>query len=158
VLNVRRRVLGDDHPDIGQSLNNLAGVLHERGAIGVAERTYRDAIASWRRSLGEEHPTLAYALVGLGRLLVEQERSNECEPLLREGLALREAALDSEHASVMLARGWLGLCLVESDDRTPSEPGRRNEGLALLEGSLPAVEARWGAEDELARRIRRTLD
>ena len=158
VLNVRRRVLGDDHPDIGQSLNNLAGVLHKRGAMAEAEQTYRDAIASWRGSLGDEHPTLAYGLIGLGRLLVEQERSDECEPPLREGLDLREAALDPEHASVMSARGWLGLCLVASDDPTPSEPARRNEGLALLEGSLPAVEARWGAEDELARRIRRTLD
>ncbi|MFW6084046.1 MAG: hypothetical protein ACODAA_02430 [Gemmatimonadota bacterium] len=89
---------------------------------------------------------------------MERGRSDECEAPLREGLALRESALDPEHVMVHQAKGWLGLCLLEPGGGGASDPARRNEGLALLEGSLSIVEARFGGDYELVRRIRQTLD
>ena len=39
-LSIRRRVLGVDHPDTADSLNNLAGLYHAQGRYDEAEPLY----------------------------------------------------------------------------------------------------------------------
>lgn len=46
--------LGDEHPDVAQSLNNLALLYDNQGRYGDAEPLYLQDIAE--QLLGEEHP------------------------------------------------------------------------------------------------------
>ena len=58
-LSIRRRVLGADHPDTADSLNNLAGLYHAQGRYDEAEPLYDEALSITRRVLGADHPNTA---------------------------------------------------------------------------------------------------
>ncbi|MEG3440445.1 tetratricopeptide repeat protein, partial [Pannus brasiliensis CCIBt3594] len=58
-LEMRKRLLGEEHPDVATSLNNLAYLYRETGRYGEAEPLYRQALEMGKRLLGEEHPSVA---------------------------------------------------------------------------------------------------
>jgi tetratricopeptide (TPR) repeat protein len=47
-----RRVLGEEHPDVAQSLNNLALLYNSQGRYSEAEALYKQALELKRRNLG----------------------------------------------------------------------------------------------------------
>jgi tetratricopeptide (TPR) repeat protein len=55
-LDLRKRLLGDNHPDVAASLNNLAGLYHFQGRYKEAEPLYLEAINIAIQALGENHP------------------------------------------------------------------------------------------------------
>ena len=55
-LAIRRKLLGEDHPDTAQSYNNVAGNLNAQGKYAEAEPLFRQALATRRKLLGEDHP------------------------------------------------------------------------------------------------------
>ena len=50
-LAIRRKTLGEDHPDTAQAYNNLAGCQDSQGRYGQAERGYERALAAQHLSL-----------------------------------------------------------------------------------------------------------
>ncbi|MGH3885597.1 MAG: FxSxx-COOH system tetratricopeptide repeat protein, partial [Pseudonocardiaceae bacterium] len=56
-LDLRLRVLGEDHPDTLISANNLALNLRWLGQHEAARQLNEDTLARWRRVLGEDHPS-----------------------------------------------------------------------------------------------------
>ena len=67
-LEMRQRVLGPDHPDCAQSLNNLAALHTERREYEAAEELYERALDIRKRALAPDHPSLAYTLKHLAML------------------------------------------------------------------------------------------
>lgn len=65
---MRERVLGADHPDCAQSLNNLAALYHEKKQYDKAEELYERALDIRRRALAPDHPSLAYTVKHLAIL------------------------------------------------------------------------------------------
>jgi hypothetical protein len=57
MLEVRTRVLGEEHPDTLTSINNLAATLVALGDLAVAWRIQRRVLEMRMRVLGKEHPT-----------------------------------------------------------------------------------------------------
>jgi hypothetical protein len=55
-LAIREKVLGPDHPDTAQSINNLALVLYAKGDYAGAEPLLRRALAIREKALGPNHP------------------------------------------------------------------------------------------------------
>jgi hypothetical protein len=51
-----QRVLGDDHPDTLESMNNLAAVRQDLGDLYSANELYERALTARRRILGDDHP------------------------------------------------------------------------------------------------------
>jgi tetratricopeptide (TPR) repeat protein len=58
-LELRRRVLSDEHPDTAQSYNNLAATLSAQGKYVEAQPLYEKALELHRRLLGDDHPHTA---------------------------------------------------------------------------------------------------
>ena len=56
VLAIREKALGPDHPDVAQSLNNLAGLYDSLGDYAKAEPLYKRSLGIWEKALGPEHP------------------------------------------------------------------------------------------------------
>lgn len=90
-LCIRRKVFGDEHPDVAQSLHNLAALLNDqvglaehvaerstaefyslKGQLGNAKTLYEEGIAIWQKVHGDEHPLVAAGLNNLARLLSSQ--------------------------------------------------------------------------------------
>jgi tetratricopeptide (TPR) repeat protein len=66
---IREKVLGPNHPDVAQSLNNLASLLYTKGDYAGAEPLYRRALAIDEKALGPDHPTTRIYQKNLDALL-----------------------------------------------------------------------------------------
>src|SRR5439155_4406934 len=55
-LDLRRRVLGEEHPDTLSSMNSIALLYMYQGKYAQAEPVFVKVVQLQRRVLGEEHP------------------------------------------------------------------------------------------------------
>ena len=56
VLEVSRRILGEEHPDTLTAKGNLAHTLSQLGNYVAAKKLQEEVLEASRRTLGEEHP------------------------------------------------------------------------------------------------------
>ena len=68
-LTLYQRLLGDDHPAIAMSMNNLAGLYRSQGRYGEAEPLYLRAISVVYQRLGKNHPNTQTVLDNFVRFL-----------------------------------------------------------------------------------------
>jgi len=64
-LDIRREMLGDRHPDVATTLNNIGWVHWNREDFSSALRFFREAHEIWQEKLGDEHPWTKIALDGI---------------------------------------------------------------------------------------------
>ncbi|MEH2386054.1 MAG: tetratricopeptide repeat protein [Nostoc sp.] len=102
-LEITKKRLGEEHPSVATSFNNLAGLYYSQGKYSEAEPLLTQALALWRKLLGEEHPDAATSLSNLAELYRSQGRYNEAEPLFIQTLALQRKLLGEEHPDVALS-------------------------------------------------------
>jgi tRNA A-37 threonylcarbamoyl transferase component Bud32 len=100
-LAIRRRVLGDLHPDTLTSIGEL-GFLHRiRGRLAAAEPLYQEALAGSRKVYGNDHEYTLARVHNLGLLLANRMEYGKSEALLLEGLASRRKTLgDTDPATL----------------------------------------------------------
>ncbi|MBC1220783.1 tetratricopeptide repeat protein, partial [Nostoc sp. UCD120] len=96
-LEVTKKRLGEEHPSVAASLNNLAGLYRSQGRYSEAEPLYIQALALTCKLLGKEHPDVAASLNNLAGLYRSQGRYSEAEPLYIQALALWRKLLGKEH-------------------------------------------------------------
>jgi len=89
-VDIRRRVLGPEHPDTLLSMNDLATNQYYDGHYNAAEKLYRETLDIERRVLGPEHPetlrsmdTLALALDGEGHYADAEKLQREVVDIMR---------------------------------------------------------------------------
>ncbi|MEH1925381.1 tetratricopeptide repeat protein [Nostoc sp.] len=99
-LEATKERLGEEHPSIAESLNDLAALYHFQGRYSEAEPLLIQASALRRKLLGEEHPEVAQSLNNLAHLYNSQGRYSDAEPLYIQALALRRKLLGEEHPDV----------------------------------------------------------
>jgi Flp pilus assembly protein TadD len=85
-LDIRRRVLGPEHPQTVNSMNGLAGDLFREGRYAEAEKLYRETFDIERRVLGPEHPDTATVVYNLAVIAALRGDLTEALSLLRQAL------------------------------------------------------------------------
>ena len=112
-LSLRKSTLGNAHPDIANSLNDLAEVLSRQGDCLAAEATHREALTMRKKLFGSEHRNVAESLNNLAETLRRegQTRYGEAETLFREALAMRRKLLGDERLEVAQSLNNLGMLL-----------------------------------------------
>ena len=101
-LAIREKALGPDHPDVAQSLNNLAESYRGQVRHAEARPLYERSLAIREKVLGPDHPDVAQSLNNLALLYQAQGRYAEAEPLYKRSLAINEEALGPDHPDVAL--------------------------------------------------------
>jgi len=94
---IRRKLWGEEHPELANTLDNLALTLKEQNKLVEAETVVREALGMQRKLLGSEHPDVATSLYVLGLILESQGRLSEAEQVSRETLLLRRKLLPAQH-------------------------------------------------------------
>jgi CHAT domain-containing protein len=97
VCELRRKLLGETHPDYAASLNNLAMLYTSAGDYIRAEPLYRQAIDIQKQVLGETHPHYA---TGLNNLALLQQRMGDysaAEPLYQQAMEIDKKTLGETH-------------------------------------------------------------
>ncbi|NEO50901.1 MAG: tetratricopeptide repeat protein [Moorea sp. SIO4A3] len=99
-LSTLRERLGEEHPAVVSSLNNLAVLYKSQGRYQEAEPLYLQALELRKLLLGEEHRDVATSLHNLAALYKSQGRYQEAEPLYLQALELSQRLLGIEHRDV----------------------------------------------------------
>jgi tetratricopeptide (TPR) repeat protein len=99
-LTIREKALGLDHPDVAESLNDLAEFYRVQGRYADAEALFKRSLAIWQKVLGPYHPNVAASLNNLAVLYGNEGRNSEAESLYKRSLAIREKALGADHPDV----------------------------------------------------------
>ncbi|MEA5512282.1 tetratricopeptide repeat protein, partial [Crocosphaera sp. UHCC 0190] len=121
-LRFTQQRLGENHPDVATSLNNLAELYRSQGRYPEAEPLYRRSLSIRELQLGENHPSVANSLNNLAGLYRSQGRYPEAEPLYQRSLSIWEQQLGENHPDVATSLNNLA-GLYESQGRYPeAEP------------------------------------
>jgi tetratricopeptide (TPR) repeat protein len=73
-MEVRKALLGVEHPDKLISIKNLATTYREQGKLSKAEQLYLKAIQNSTAQLGPEHPHTLISRINLAMAYADQGR------------------------------------------------------------------------------------
>jgi len=76
-LEMKRRTLGNTHPDTLLSINNLGMLLGDQGKLSEAEPLSREAVSGAKKTLGDAHPTTVLIQENLDLLLQKMGKGLE---------------------------------------------------------------------------------
>jgi hypothetical protein len=85
-LEIRRRVLGPEHPDTLDTISDIAAMYQRQGNYALAETYAARARAGRRHALGPEHPETMASAADLALAYLSQGKFAGSEPLAREAI------------------------------------------------------------------------
>ena len=88
-LTIRENALGPEHPDVAQSLNNLAGLYYKQGQYAQAKPLYKQALAIWEKAFGPDYPKVANTLENMAKLYTKMGKEDEAKRLLARAKRIR---------------------------------------------------------------------
>lgn len=114
-LEIRRRLLGDEHPDTLDSIERMGYLYGRLGRIEQQEPLYEEAISGYRRVLGDLHPSTLNAISNMGTYRLEQGRLGQAEKYLRESLEGRREVLGGDHPDTLISMSNMGALLLRQE-------------------------------------------
>lgn len=85
-LDIRKKLLGQDHLAVATSLNNLGVGLKRKGHLQEAEDAYMHSLAIRKQALGEEHVIVAQSFHNLAALKEVMGEQQAAEELYRKAI------------------------------------------------------------------------
>ncbi|HSF43172.1 MAG TPA: serine/threonine-protein kinase, partial [Thermoanaerobaculia bacterium] len=129
-LAMRRKILGEEHPDVAISHSELGRTLFDQGRLDEAETHFRSALAIRRKVLGPADHETATSMSDLGHLLRQKGDRAGAETLFRETLAVTRKSSGPKHPDVATALANLARTINERGDHAAAEAMFR-EALAI---------------------------
>lgn len=121
-LATRRRLLGEEHPDVLASLVHRAELHHARGELAAAEQLYREVLEKRWRLSGSPHAEVAASLNSLGVLLKDKGDYAAAEAPLRQALEMRRALFGGAHPDVASSLAELAILFKQKGEHEAAEP------------------------------------
>lgn len=107
-LELRRRLLGDEHPDTLTSMSDLAVLYRDQSKPAQAESLLAKLLTIRRRVMGEDNPATLENAHELAQVYEEANKYAQAEPLLIKTLAARRRILGEDHPDTLLSMLELG--------------------------------------------------
>jgi len=99
-LAIREKTLGENHPAVAATLNNLAVLYGKRGKYKDAEPLCKRALEIREKVLGSDHPDVAKQLNNLALLCQNQGKYEEVEKYYQRALTIYESKLGQDDSNV----------------------------------------------------------
>ncbi len=96
-LAIREKVLGPEHPDVAQSLNNLAGLYHAQEKYTKTEPLINRALKIREKVLGPNHPDVGITVWWMAALYESQGDFKKAEPFFQRALKIFNDKLGPDH-------------------------------------------------------------
>jgi tetratricopeptide (TPR) repeat protein len=138
VMELRKRLLGAEHPDTWTSMVNLADTYRQQGRWNEAEKLQVDVVDLRKRLLGAEHPDTLRSMANLAAIYHHQGRWNEAERLQVDVMEFSKRLLGAEHPDTLTSLGNLAA--------TYHHQGRWNEAEKLQVDVVELIKRLLGAE------------
>ena len=120
-LELRIERLGERHPDVAVSRNNLSLVLYDLDRADEAIEQSSQALSIWREQLGPVHPEVGNAHNSLAMVLERAGELDKAEEQYRQALEIRRTTFGDQHGSTIATRHNLGLVLRRRGELVPAE-------------------------------------
>ena len=134
-LEIRRDLLGDDHPDTIFLLNNLATVYTYKERYEEAESLYRDVVDRLPRHADPADPRIATQMLNLASVLRTQKKFDEAAGFYQRSLEHRRRYLGPDHPEVAVVLGHMA-GLYRSQDRCEQALPFIREALGIYSARL----------------------
>ncbi|HEY1663188.1 MAG TPA: serine/threonine-protein kinase [Verrucomicrobiae bacterium] len=142
-LVVQRKVLGNNHPDVADTLFGLGQVLQDENKPEESETSYRESLAIRRKVFGNESQTVAECLNNITSPLMDQGKLVEAEASAREALAIKRKLLANDDPDVAVSLRDLGFVCFAEGKLAEAERLMR-EGLATFRKAPDSSEPNVG--------------
>ena len=119
---LRRRELGEEHPDTLGSMNTLANLYNDQGRYDEAEPLFLRTLEISKRILGAEHPRTLASMNNLASLYKNQGRYDDAEPLYLRTLEIRKRILGAEHPRTLNSMNILAIVYKNQGRYDEAEP------------------------------------
>ena len=103
VLNARKKILGEDHPETILAMENLASTYSNLGKYTEAEKAQIQVLDAKNKIVGEEHPDTLIAMGGLASIYSHQGKYTKAEELEIQVLYASQEILGEEHPKTISA-------------------------------------------------------
>ncbi len=120
-LSIRRKLFGQESPEVAKSLNDLGLTLLANNKLSEAEASHREALAIRQHLYGNENADTATSLNDLSSVIRQETKLAEAEPMAREALAIREKLFGHENLQVADSLRNLSIILGDEGKWTESE-------------------------------------
>lgn len=135
-LDLRRQLLGPDHPHVLYALNVLGELLTQARQLDEAEPLLEEAVRRATELLGPRHWVSAVIRSNLALVWLGRGQPAAAEPVMRDVLALAETTYPPGHPSIAGSQYNLGLVLQRTGSLEEAERLLR-DALRSSERSLP---------------------
>jgi CHAT domain-containing protein/tetratricopeptide (TPR) repeat protein len=122
VVSLRKEILGEQHPDYANSLNNLAALYSSTGDYAKAETLYHQAMEIVRKALGEQHPAYGVILHNLAALYCSRGEYGKAEPLFCQAMKMRKKVLGDQHSDYAQSLDNLAVLYTSMGEYRKAEP------------------------------------
>ncbi len=133
LLESRRRLLGEDHPETGKAWVVLADSQFWSGQVDAALQSARRGEAILRAALGPGHPEVAEATMVIDGVYSQTGKSDEAVAGARRALAIMQQAHGPDHQRTLDAIGHLAATLAVKASETPEAKAPWQEVVSLFE-------------------------
>jgi eukaryotic-like serine/threonine-protein kinase len=121
-LELRQRVLGNEHPDTLIVDQNLAAIYLDQGKYSKAETLLSKTIEAQDRILGEQNPETLTSMYDLADVYVHEEKLAQAEPLFASVLRARRRVLGDDDPATLISMYALGRLYQEQGKFAQAEP------------------------------------
>jgi tetratricopeptide (TPR) repeat protein len=121
-LELRRRVLGANHPETLETVSALGTAVLKQGKFPEAETLLRQNLAIQRRTLGSTHPNTLATMNNLGVVYTNEAKYQEAEAIHSEVLETRRRMLGAEHPLTLSSMTALANVYEEDGKFNRAEP------------------------------------
>ncbi len=136
-LDIDRQALGNDHPQVGMHVLNLAFTLQQQGQLDQAAPLYAESLQILTKVLGETHPMTLDASANFGRFLHRRGDLAQAETVLARVVDLDRKARGERHPFV--GHDLVNLGLLRVDAGTPAQAQQDfRAALDIYAATLPA--------------------
>jgi CHAT domain-containing protein/Flp pilus assembly protein TadD len=122
LLAIRKKVLGAEHPNYAETLNDLALLYDLMGDYARAESLYLQSKEIWKKVVGEKHPSYATTLNNLAVLFKSKGDFQQAELLYLQCKEIWKEATGEEHRDYATSLNNLALLYVSVGDLDRAEP------------------------------------
>lgn len=121
-LAIRRRMLGEQNPEVATSLNNLGAVARAEGDLRGAMKLFQQALDLRERLLGPDHPYTAISLNNIAEIHIAEGDLGLALALHERALAIRRKRFGEDHPETARSLHNLGVLQMERGDLDAAEP------------------------------------
>ena len=140
-LQIYKRVLGSEHPEVAKSLINLGIFYLSHDNLVQAEVSFQQALNIQQQSLGMDHPDRAKGLDGLAELFYRRKAYARSEELGKQALHIRRQKLGPYHPEIVQnLHGIASSLAVQRKDKEAEQTFKEAQAIAKEAGGEESLQ------------------